>query len=167
MSVPAILARPGRAIERLATWETLTLASDPACRAMAGAHVLVQASAPWIVVDASALSPAGNEPDDEQAVWMRLVWGRERICLLGLEHPLGGVESSEFFDDPSQDDPVGGPIVSWLVASFETAIRAEEVVVSAGVERRRPLVCRMTWPNAMRDARARQPQLRSASDAGR
>lgn len=161
VSAPAVLARPGQPLERLGTWDSLSLIGDPVCRGVTGAHVLVQASAPWIEVDVRALGRGGEEALDEAPAWLRLVWARDRVCLVGLEQRIDGIESADFFDDPSGEDPIGGPLAAWIVASFDGKPRAQEVVVAAGVEHRRPVTCRFVAPRAHAHS-----QRLGAADAG-
>jgi len=114
----------------LAPWSTLTLAEDPACRADTGGfRGILQTTRPWVRVRVGGVSP-----DPDGAMFARVRWSKERVCLEAIE-----VRSTP-------QPGLGDTGESWLVARFAGAPLAGVVGVALGSEIRQPVSCALTPP---------------------
>ncbi|MEO8797382.1 MAG: hypothetical protein ABI551_05805, partial [Polyangiaceae bacterium] len=143
---PALLYGANGASVPLAPWSTLTLANDPACRAIAalppndpnaGWRAVVQTARPWISVTGAGLKLADDTP-----ALMRVRWTQTRVCLEAIEARLPDaklrtVQKSE--DGSSTPFDLSTP--TWLVARFAGTPAAVRSSVMLGSEQRQPVAC--------------------------
>jgi hypothetical protein len=127
---PALLFVLGAAAPiALAPWSTLTAADDPACKADAnGWRAIVRTSTPWL-----RLRGAPNVPESDRAgaMFARVKWSAQRLCLESVELP----ESQRTMM------PRGDLMETEIIARFVGAPVASRVAMIAGAELHQPLTC--------------------------
>jgi hypothetical protein len=116
----------------LAAWSTLTLASDPACKAdVDGYRVTLQPASVWLTTIVRGSPP----PDVNSATTvLRLRWSRTRVCLEGVE-----AEQHQVIVEPA----TGRTVPAAVVAAFNSAPSASLLTYGVGVEMRQPLNCEL------------------------
>lgn len=144
---PALLFGSNGQPTPLAPWSTLTLANDPACKALAalpsadpngGWRAIVQTSRSWI----SFAGPGMQAADDAPAL-VRVRWTPSRVCLEAAEVRLqpGRIRTTQKSGDGSAASPVDLDVQTWLVARWTGTPAATKASVMLGSEQRQPIDC--------------------------
>ncbi|MEO7112323.1 MAG: hypothetical protein ABI183_17890 [Polyangiaceae bacterium] len=144
---PALIYGSSGAPIPLAPWSTMTLASDPACRALAalppndpnaGWRAIVQTAAPWISINAPGLTADPDAPS-----LLRVRWTQTRVCLEAAEVrlPPAKLRTQQKNEDGSASSPVDLDAQTWLVARWTGTPSATRASIMLGSEMRQPLEC--------------------------
>ena len=144
---PALLFGSSGAPTPLAPWSTMTLASDPACKALAqlppsdpnaGWRAIVQTARPWI-----SISGPNMQADAETPGLLRVRWTQNRICLEAAEIrlPPTKVRATQKSSDGSAATPVDLDAATYLVARWTGTPAATRSSVMLGSETRQTLDC--------------------------
>ncbi|MGH7286338.1 MAG: hypothetical protein ACRELY_32875, partial [Polyangiaceae bacterium] len=144
---PALLFGSSGAPTPLAPWSSLTLASDPACKALAqlpatdpngGWRAIVQTSRPWI-----SISGPNMQATDDSPALLRVRWTQNRVCLEAAEIrlPSTKVRTTQKSSDGSAATPVDLDAATWLIARWTGTPAATRASVMLGSETRQTLDC--------------------------
>ena len=145
---PALIFGMSGAPIALAPWSTMTLASDPACRALAalppsdpnsGWRAIVQTARPWI-----SISAAGLALDPDALSLIRVRWTTTRVCLEAVEArlPISKIRTQQKSSDAAAV-AVDVDAQTWLVARFTGTPSATRASIMLGSEMRQPFDCTM------------------------
>ncbi len=143
---PALIYGTSGAPIPLAPWSTMTLASDPACRALAalspsdpngGWRAIIQTQGPWISINAPGLTADPDAPS-----LLRVRWTPTRVCLEAAEVRLPPAKlRSQMKSDGSNATPVDLDAQTWLIARWTGTPAATRASIMLGSEMRQPLEC--------------------------
>jgi hypothetical protein len=143
---PALIYGSTGAPIALAPWSTMTLASDPACRALAalspndpngGWRAILQTAGPWISIHAPGLNA-----DPDAPTLLRVRWTQTRVCLEAAEIRLPPAKlRSQLKSDGANASPVDLDAQTWLVAKWTGTPSATRASIMLGSEMRQPLEC--------------------------
>ncbi|MEO8874423.1 MAG: hypothetical protein ABI461_02455, partial [Polyangiaceae bacterium] len=139
---PALIYGMSGAPIALAPWSTMTLASDPACHALAalppndpnsGWRAIIQTARPWISINAPGLSA-----DEDVPTLMRVRWTTTRVCLEAAEIrlPPSKVRTQMKSGSDSAASPIDFDAQMWLVARFTGVPSATRASIMLGSEMR-------------------------------
>ena len=143
---PALVYGSSGAPIALAPWSTMTLANDPACRALAalapndpngGWRAIIQTAAPWVSINSPGLTA-----DPEAPSLLRVRWTQTRVCLEAAEVRLPTARlRTQQKNEGSSTVAIDLDAQTWLVARWTGTPSATRASIMLGSEMRQPLDC--------------------------
>lgn len=121
---PALLMKPGEAVEALAPWSTVQLDGSPACENMTGYRAIITPATPWMTAGVAAETWGRLQP-----TYLRVRWSTTLVCVEAIEVAHGMQEVVQ-----QQAD-------SYIAARFGKDAGAAQLMVAEGGELREPRTC--------------------------